>query len=95
MKASVELCINKLSDAAAKSDLKANCEKFVSEFGELRTPDGCVLSGMAFWKGTVLRKIGKLIIFKHKKEDGGEWTNYRGISLLSLPGRAHAMMPRK
>jgi len=33
MKASVELCIHKLSNAAAKSELKANCEKFDSEFG--------------------------------------------------------------
>jgi len=53
---SVELCINKLSAAAAKSDFKANCEKFDSELRELRTPDGladlCVLSVMAFWKGT-------------------------------------------
>jgi len=32
MKASVELCINKLSDATAKFELKANCEKFDSEF---------------------------------------------------------------
>jgi len=31
VKASVELCINKLSDAASQSELKANCEKFVSE----------------------------------------------------------------
>jgi len=52
MKASAELCINKLSDAAAKSELKANCEKFDSEFGELRTPDGCDSSGMVIWKGT-------------------------------------------
>jgi len=52
MKASVELCSNKLSDAAAKSKLKANFEKFDSEFGELRTSGGCVASGMAFWKGT-------------------------------------------
>jgi len=40
MKASVELCINKLSDAAAKSELKADWERFESESGELRTPDG-------------------------------------------------------
>jgi len=33
MKASVELCINMLSDAAAKSGLNANCEKFDSELG--------------------------------------------------------------
>ena len=56
MKASVELCINKLSDAVAKSGLKANCEKFDSELGEPRTPDDLadsgVSSGMAFWKGT-------------------------------------------
>jgi len=39
-KPSVELCINKLSDAAGKSELKANCEKFDCELGELRTPDG-------------------------------------------------------
>ena len=36
MRASVELCINKLSDAAAKSQTEANCEKFDSEFGELK-----------------------------------------------------------
>jgi len=40
MKASVELCINKLSDAAAKSKIKADWERFESELGELRTPDG-------------------------------------------------------
>jgi len=31
VKASVALCINELSDAAAKSELEANCEKFDSE----------------------------------------------------------------
>ena len=55
MKAFVELCISKLSDDAAKSEVKAKCEKFDSELGELRTPVGlaesCVSSGMAFWKG--------------------------------------------
>ena len=52
MKASVELSINKLSDAAAESEIKkANCEKFDSEFWELRTLDGCVSSGMTFLKG--------------------------------------------
>jgi len=55
-KAYIELCINKLSDAAGKSELKANCEKFDSELGELRTPDGladsCVSSVMAICKGT-------------------------------------------
>jgi len=56
MKASVELCINKLSDAAVESELKANCVKFDSEIRELRTPhglaDSCVSSGVAFWKDT-------------------------------------------
>ena len=56
MKASAELCINKLFDAAAKSKLKANYKKFDSELRELRTLDGladsCVSSGMAFWEGT-------------------------------------------
>jgi len=31
MKASVELCINKLCDAAVKSELRGNCAKFDSE----------------------------------------------------------------
>jgi len=56
VKASVELCTNKLSDTAAKSDLKANFQKSDSELGELGTLDGladsCVSSGMAFWKVT-------------------------------------------
>jgi len=56
MKASAELYINKLTDAAAKSELEGNCQKFDCESGELRTPgglaDSCVSSGMAFWEGT-------------------------------------------
>ena len=56
IKASVELCFNKFSDAAAKSDLKANRKKFDSELGELGTPDdladSCMSSAMAFWKDT-------------------------------------------
>ena len=40
---------------AAKSALKANCEKFNSGLGELGKlgdlADSCVSSGMAFWKG--------------------------------------------
>jgi len=43
-----------VSDACAKSELKANCEKFDSELGELGTLDGLadsfVSSGMAFGK---------------------------------------------
>jgi len=56
MKASVELYTNKLSDAAAKSELKADWEKFDSELVELRKQNGftdsCVSSVMAIWKGT-------------------------------------------
>jgi len=52
VKSSVELCINKLYDAAAKSERKANCEKFDSELGGLGKLDdlanSCVSSGMAF-----------------------------------------------
>ena len=52
MKASVELCIKKLSDVPTKSELKAKHGKFDSEFGEIRTPDGladsCVSSVMVF-----------------------------------------------
>ena len=95
LKASVELCINKLSDVAAKSEVKANCEKFDSELGELGTlaglADSCVSSDMTFWKGC--RNTSKLIIPTHKNGDRSEWTNY--ISLLSRPGRVYAKMPRK
>jgi len=35
MKASVQLCNNKLSDAADKSELKADCDKLDSGLGEL------------------------------------------------------------
>jgi len=52
------------------NSIKANREKFDSKFGELRTPGGCVSSGMAFWKGH--REIGKLIISIHKKGDRSE-----------------------
>jgi len=49
------------------------------------------------WHGVLEghRKISNLIVPIHKKGDRGEGTNYRGISFLSLPGRVHAMMPRK
>jgi len=64
VKASVELCINKLSDAVVKFELKTNCEKFDSELEELGTLDGladsCVSSDMAFLEGC--RNISKLIV---------------------------------
>jgi len=56
MKASVELCISKLSDAAAKSELKATCQNFDSELGELRIvwqtrkPDGLANSCMSSFR---------------------------------------------
>jgi len=55
VKASVQLCINKFSDATTRSELEANCKKFSSELRELGTLDGLadlrVSSGMAFCKG--------------------------------------------
>jgi len=97
MKASVELCINKLSDAVTKSEFKANCEKFDSELGELGTPDvladSCVSSGMVFWKGA--ERLANWSSPYTKKGDRSEWTNYRRIALLNLPGRVHAKMPPK
>jgi len=55
VKASVELCINKLYDATAKAELKANCEKFdniLVDLGKLdHLADSCVSSCMAFWNG--------------------------------------------
>ena len=70
MQASVELWINKLYDAAAKSKVEANCEKFDSGLGERGKlddlADSCVSSGMAFKEGC--RKISKLIVPIHKRE---------------------------
>jgi len=75
MKASaIATCINRLSDAAAKSELEANCEKSDRELGELRTPDGlvdsCVSSGNGVWEWH--RKSGKLIIPIYKMRDRSE-----------------------
>jgi len=68
VKTSVELCINKLSDAAAKSELEVNCEKFDSELGDLGTlddlADSCVSSGEG------CRTISELIVSIHKRETG-------------------------
>jgi len=55
MKASVELCTNKLSDAGAKSELKANCEKFDSELGNLE-PLMIWLTGMC----QVAKRFGRV-----------------------------------
>jgi len=90
MKASVELYINKLSDAAAKSGLKADCEKFDSELGEPRTPDGladsCVSSGMALWKGT--ERMANLSSPYTKKKTGvNEPTTAASLCLVSQEGR--------
>jgi len=72
MKSSVELCINKVYDAAAKSELKANCEKFGSELGELGKrdylTDSCVSSGMAFWKSA--ESFSEFTVPIHKRESG-------------------------
>jgi len=70
MKSSVELCINRLYDAAAKSEFEANCEKFGSELGELGTLDdlaaSCVSSGIAFSKSA--ESFSKFTVPIHKKE---------------------------
>ena len=70
VKASVELCVNKLYDAAVKSELKSNCEKFDGEFGELGKlddlVDSCVSTGIGVLEGC--RKISKLIVPMHKRE---------------------------
>jgi len=72
MKSSVELCINMLYEAAAKSEFKANCEKFDSELRELGTLDGladsCVSSGMEFWNGA--GSFSKFTVPIHKRETG-------------------------
>ena len=89
MKASVELCTNKRSDAAAKSGVKANCAKFDSELRELGTQDGltdsCVSSGNGVLEGC--RKISKLIVPIQNNGDRSEKNNYSGMSLLNFPGR--------
>jgi len=97
MKASVELCINKLSDASAKSELKATCQKFDNELGELRTPDGLANSCMSsFARAPNDWQIDHPHILNGRQDTGrSEWTNYRSISFLSLPGREYAKMPRK
>jgi len=67
MKDSVELCIKKLSYAAAKSELEPNCEKFDSEL-ELRTPDGLAGSCVSSKDIVVTKRCGNapklLSIFK-------------------------------
>ena len=72
MKSSVELCINKLYDAAAKSEFKGNREKFDSGLGEIGTLDDlaalCVSSVMAFWKSA--ESFSKFTVLIHKRETG-------------------------
>jgi len=74
MKASVELCINKLSDAAVNSEFKANCEKSDSELWQRTTSDGltdsCVSNGNGVLEGW--RKSGKLIVLIYKMGGRGE-----------------------
>ena len=87
MKASVELCMNKLSDGAAKSELKADWERFESELWELRTPDGLADSVRVKWHGGLQghRMVGKLIIPIHRKGNRSEAsTALASLSLASL-----------
>ena len=90
MKSSVKLCINKLSDAAAKSELKANCEKFVSELGKLGTLDGLAdsweSSGMSFWKcAEILANWSS-----HTQKWRQEWMNQLPRHLFAKPPRKSA-----
>jgi len=94
VKASVELCINEDSDAAAKSELKANCEKRHREFGMLGgLAHSCVSSGMTFWKGA--KRLANWSSPHKKMETGVAWTNYQGIFLLNLQGRVYVKVPKK
>jgi len=68
VKASVELCINKQYDAAAKSELEDNCEKFDSELGDLGTLDDLADSYVSNGEGC--RTISELIVPTHKRETG-------------------------
>jgi len=56
VKASAKLCINMLSDAAVKSELKLIAKSFMVNSGNLKRrmvwlTHVCQVSGMAFWKG--------------------------------------------
>ena len=90
VKASVELCINRFSDDAAKSELKTDCEKFDSELGELGTLDGladsCVSSGMAFGKGAERLSNWSFPYNKWRQE----WTDQLPRHLFAKPPRKSA-----
>jgi len=88
VKASVELCINKFSDTAAKSELEASCEKFGSELRKLGTLDGfadsCVSSGMAFWR-----------VPKYYQIDHPHTQKLKQVRMNQLPRHLFAKPPRK
>jgi len=86
MKASVELCISKLSNAADKSELIANCEKFDSEVWELRLvwlSRVCQVS----WRFEGHRKIGSNSSSAYTTRETGANAPTTEVSLLSLPGK--------
>ena len=88
MKAYIELWINKLSGAAGKSELNANCEKLDSELGELRMPDGlpaCVCQ--VSWHFVRAPKDWQ-IDHPHTQNGRQEWMN-------QLPGHLFDEPPRK
>jgi len=70
VKASVELCINKLSDAAVNSELEVNCDKSDSELGNLERWTVWLIVCVK-WHGVLegCRKISKLMVPIHKKGD--------------------------
>ena len=75
MKASIELCISKLSYAAAISEIKANCEEFDSELGNLKRRTGLFGWLVCVKRHGVLnghRRISKITISIHNKGDRSE-----------------------
>jgi len=91
VKASAKLCINMLSDAAVKSELKLIAKRLIVNQGNLeRWMVWLTRVCQVAWRFGRVPKISKLIVRIHKKGDGSDRTNRRGISLLSLPGRVHS-----
>ena len=71
VEASVELCINKLSDATVKSELKITCEKFDSELGNLeRWMVWLIRVCQLAWRFERVPKDSKLFVLNTNRETG-------------------------
>jgi len=87
MKASVELCTAKLSDAAAKTQLKADWER-ITNYGNLERWMVLVTRVcQGAWRFARAPKGWRTDHPNTEKGDRSECTNYWGISLLSLHGK--------